>query len=180
MKKTFTFLFLAIIIQQTTLSQVAINTTGNPPDGSAMLDISSNNKGMLVPRMTMVQRNGISNPATSLVIYQTDNIPGFYYNAGISSAPDWRKMGEVPSSAIVLSESNPNAALSNAGFSYFSDVHFSLQNTTLPANSWNSLNMLNGPQDENASFISIKAGNYIVMVKRTFVVIEVFRYNITT
>ena len=52
------------------------------PDASALLEIKSTTKGMLVPRMTLVQRNAIISPATGLIIYQTDNTAGFYYYSG--------------------------------------------------------------------------------------------------
>ena len=32
---------------------------------------------MLIPRMTITQRNAILSPATGLLIYQTNNTPGF-------------------------------------------------------------------------------------------------------
>ena len=32
--------------------------------------------------MTQTQRNAISTPATGLLIYQSDNTPGFYYYNG--------------------------------------------------------------------------------------------------
>lgn len=70
-------------------AQVSITTTGTPPDPSSMLDIKNSNKGLLIPRMSMAQRNGISLPANSLLIYQTDNNPGFYYNQGTPVAPVW-------------------------------------------------------------------------------------------
>ena len=38
---------------------VAINTSGALADGSAMLDISSSSKGMLMPRMSSAERNAI-------------------------------------------------------------------------------------------------------------------------
>ena len=41
---------------------VAINTTGNSAEASAMLDISSTTKGFLPPRMTTIQRTGIASP----------------------------------------------------------------------------------------------------------------------
>jgi uncharacterized protein (TIGR02145 family) len=63
-------------------SQVGINTDNSAPDNSAMLDVKSTSKGMLVPRMTKAQRDAIGSPATGLVIYQTDNTPGFYYYSG--------------------------------------------------------------------------------------------------
>lgn len=62
---------------------VGINTTGAAPDPSAALDVSSNNRGFLVPRMTQVERNAIASPATGLIIYQTDNMPGYYYFNGL-------------------------------------------------------------------------------------------------
>ena len=61
---------------------VAINSDGSNPDASAILDVKSNSKGVLVSRMTQTQRNAISNPANGLLIYQTDNTPGFYYYNG--------------------------------------------------------------------------------------------------
>jgi hypothetical protein len=59
--------------------QIAVTTDGSAPDASAMLEVKSTNKGMLVPRMTESQRNAISSPATGLLIYQTNGDDGFYY-----------------------------------------------------------------------------------------------------
>jgi len=73
---------------------VAINQTGAEPDPSAMLDITSTEKGILIPRITQAQRDAISNPATGLLIYQTDETPGFYYNAGSPATPLWKRIGE--------------------------------------------------------------------------------------
>lgn len=50
---------------------VSINTNGNPPDSSAILDVSSTTKGFLPPRMTQVQRDAINNPAIGLTIFNT-------------------------------------------------------------------------------------------------------------
>jgi hypothetical protein len=69
---------------------VAINSSGAEPDPSAMLDISATDKGILIPRMTMAERNAISSPQTGLLVFQTDNTPGFYYNAGTPPAPGWQ------------------------------------------------------------------------------------------
>ena len=51
---------------------VAINETGSNPDGSAALDISAANKGVLIPRMNTSQRNAISSPSQGLLIYNTE------------------------------------------------------------------------------------------------------------
>jgi hypothetical protein len=50
---------------------------GSSPNASAILDLQSTTKGLLLPRMTKAQRNAIVSPVAGLCIYQTDNIPGF-------------------------------------------------------------------------------------------------------
>ena len=60
----------------------AINTDGSDANASALLDVKSITKGLLIPRMTLINRNVIAAPATGLMIYQTDNTPGFYYYDG--------------------------------------------------------------------------------------------------
>ncbi|MEI6433653.1 MAG: hypothetical protein WCP32_02335 [Bacteroidota bacterium] len=57
-----------------TTAQVAINSNGNPPDISAMLDISSSNRGFLPPRLTLTAANSpapIAAPAPGLLVYNT-------------------------------------------------------------------------------------------------------------
>ena len=64
-------------------AQVGIGTTS--PDNSAILDVVSTTKGVLVPRMTSGQRTSISNPADGLLVYQTGggNTGGYWlYLAG--------------------------------------------------------------------------------------------------
>lgn len=63
---------------------VSINNTATIADSTAILDVSSTTKGLLIPRMTALQKNGIVTPATGLLIYQTDGQPGFYYFNGAS------------------------------------------------------------------------------------------------
>ena len=47
-------------------------------DPSAMLDVKSLTKGLLIPRLDSVQRKAISSPADGLMVYDTD-YNGFYY-----------------------------------------------------------------------------------------------------
>lgn len=98
MKKIISFLFSFFIISNSFLfaQGVAINTTGTSPDNSAILDVSSDSAGILIPRMTEELRDAITSPAIGLMIYQTDGIVGFYYFNG--SAWD-----EVSSRRSVLS-----------------------------------------------------------------------------
>lgn len=76
---TFLIVFFSINASN---SQVGIGT--NTPAPSAQLDISSTERGFLMPRMTMAQRNLIASPATGLTIYQTDNTAGFYFFDGFN------------------------------------------------------------------------------------------------
>lgn len=80
----FSFFFLPDSIAQS----LAINTNGNTADASALLDVQSTSKGMLVPRMSKAEKNAIPAPATGLLIFQNgpDSI-GFYYYSG--SAWTW-------------------------------------------------------------------------------------------
>ncbi len=61
-------------------SQVAINTSGNPPASSALLDLSSTELGVLFPRMTAAQRDDITDPATGLMVFVTDNNSIYVYD----------------------------------------------------------------------------------------------------
>lgn len=85
----FSLLAIGISIQ----AQVAVNTDGAAPDNSAMLDVKSTTRGLLAPRMTLAQRNAIVSPATGLMIYQTNDIPGYYYNSGTPATPAWALVG---------------------------------------------------------------------------------------
>lgn len=69
---------------------VGVNADGSPPDASAMMDIKSINKGLLIPRLTLTGTNDvttIASPTTSLLVYNTTAagtgtttvIPGYYY-----------------------------------------------------------------------------------------------------
>ncbi len=66
---------------------VTINTDNDEPHESAILDINSNNKGILIPRVT--QANRPTNPADGLIIYQIDGTKGLYvYIGGIG----WKRL----------------------------------------------------------------------------------------
>jgi hypothetical protein len=79
----FTAIFLLLSWQLS--AQVSISTDASLPDNSAMLDVKSTTKGMLIPRMTIAQRDAIVNPANGLLIFCTDNYQYYSYRSGISS-----------------------------------------------------------------------------------------------
>lgn len=57
-------------------AQVGIGTTS--PDPSAILDVTSTSKGVLVPRMSGAQRLAITTPADGLLVYQTGAGAGYW------------------------------------------------------------------------------------------------------
>lgn len=82
---------------------VAVSETNAAADPSAMLDVQSVTKGMLIPRMTESQRNAIASPADGLIVYQTANTGtsrrGFWYYDDSNS--QWLHLGRGEYSGVV-------------------------------------------------------------------------------
>jgi hypothetical protein len=75
-------------ITRTTYTGGNVGIGTSLPDNSALLDLTSNARGFLMPRMTTTDRNAITLPATSLMIYNGTNTR-FEYNAGTPASPNW-------------------------------------------------------------------------------------------
>ncbi len=76
-------LLLLSLLWHTSFGQgVSISSTGTPANASAMLDVSSTNRGALLPRLTTTQRNGIASPAEGLLIYNTTTHSFNYFTQG--------------------------------------------------------------------------------------------------
>jgi len=90
MKKHFFLLLVSItLLNSYSFSQnIAINSSGALPDTSAMLDVSSTVKGLLVPRVTTTQQNAIPLPAKGLIVYNTSTNT-VNVNVGSSASPSW-------------------------------------------------------------------------------------------
>jgi hypothetical protein len=97
---------------------MAVNSDGSTADASALLDIKSNTKGMLIPRMTKTEKNGITGAANGLMIFQTGpDSTGFHYYSGSqwvwisSSANAWQLSGNrgtnPASNFIGTTDNNP-------------------------------------------------------------------------
>lgn len=98
---------------------VGIGTT--KPDNSAALEVNSTNKGLLIPRLSLQQRNNIQAPATGLMVFQTDMLSGFYFYDGKEWKPltsatdansvagidgDWALTGNAASGTDFLGTTN--------------------------------------------------------------------------
>lgn len=78
----FIILLSLMIASSVTLAQqgVAINNDGSTPNASAMLDVKSTSRGILVPRMTSAQRAAIASPARGLMVYDNTSNTFWFYN----------------------------------------------------------------------------------------------------
>jgi len=87
-----------VFISHGAFSQVLVSDIPTATaDLSAMLDVQSTSKGFLFPRMSLADRTVLSgnNPPTSMIIWQTDNTPGLYYNTGTAGVPVWVKLTDA-------------------------------------------------------------------------------------
>ncbi len=83
-------LLLAIIVTFKTQAQnVAVNNDASAPDNSAMLDIKSSTKGLLIPRMNSAAVNAIVNPAKGLLVLDTAKNQ-LMINMGTVATPSWQ------------------------------------------------------------------------------------------
>ena len=78
MKKHLLTLVFLIILTGAYAQNVGIGTT--TPNASALLDLNSTNRGLLLPRLNNTQMFGIQNPASGLVIFNTNYNELYHYN----------------------------------------------------------------------------------------------------
>lgn len=114
-------------------SQVGVGTL--TPDASAMLDLTSVNKGMLAPRMTSVQRIAISAPANGLLVFDITENAFYFYGSG-----SWTKMDSKSRNKhkIISSAADLSAELAAGGGSKYllsSDTLYEINGTVTLAQS---------------------------------------------
>ena len=123
-----TRLCILLIISLLTLpvfsQSVSINTDGSTADPSAILDVRSTTKGVLVPRMTKAERDAISTPAAGLMVYQTDNTPGLYMYSGTS----WSSLTMVTQVWGISGNNGTNPATDFLGTADNNPLRFRLNN----------------------------------------------------
>jgi hypothetical protein len=148
----FLFLFIAlncIVLQSAWCQSIAINTDGSTADASAILDVKSTIKGMLIPRMTTAQRTAIATPATGLLVYDTDTKAFWYYN-GLA----WTKLEAAGSNWSVTGNSGTAAGPNFMGSIDSVDVVFKTSNTEC-------LRLLKAPAAQN-NIATITGGDLLL------------------
>jgi hypothetical protein len=83
---------LSLVFCELTAQGVAITSNGTAAHSSAMLDIKSNNKGVLIPRVSSASRKAIANPATGLMVYDSTESTLYMFDGmrwlGFQAMPD--------------------------------------------------------------------------------------------
>ncbi|HZE85289.1 MAG TPA: tail fiber domain-containing protein, partial [Puia sp.] len=103
---------------------IGINATGERPDASAILDIKSDSKGLLIPRLTQSQKFSIVSPAIGLTVYQTDGFqPGFY----VWDGSGWWKLAQ--------SSENLWGAYNNGSIINVANANVGINTSQVPINS---------------------------------------------
>ncbi|MFH2143558.1 MAG: hypothetical protein ABIJ97_14120 [Bacteroidota bacterium] len=105
MKKSFLILTISMLLFGYMISQnIAItDDDAYTANSSAMLDVKSLTKGLLVPRLTTAQRTAIVTPATGLLVFDT-TINGFYFYNGSA----WINLSSGSSGGMFWSYTSPN------------------------------------------------------------------------
>ena len=130
---------VCIAIPTQVISQnVAINSDGSNPDASAMLDVSSTSKGMLIPRMTSAQRTSIGSPANSLLVFDTSTASFWYYDADAGS---WSELSGSAGGSCYSLEESYNCGGMGAGRSITTDYGTIALNMTSSASNTEALSI---------------------------------------
>ena len=83
---------------------VSINEDGSDPDASAILDLQSTDKGLLVPRLAYNQITDIQNPANGLIVFNTTDNKYYAYLEGENA---WKEIAYGTSTMTPFECGNP-------------------------------------------------------------------------
>jgi hypothetical protein len=127
MRKTY-LLLLATILQfkPSIHAQVGIGIGTTSPDPTSILDLTATDKGMLVPRLTTAQRDAITNPALSLLIFNTTTNQYEYWDNN-----SWKPLGNGNVTSIATGTGLTGGPITTTGT-------ISLANTAVTPGSYGS------------------------------------------
>ena len=169
MKKLVVLFVSALAITNAFAQNVAINADASLPNSSAMLDVKSASKGLLIPRVALAGTADVTtvpSPATSLMVYNTSAagtgttavVPGYYYWNGsawvrlVSSTTTYsstKTMIPFASGGSVALTTQANGTSGNVGLVGFGN------NGTITKNSQGDIDLFIGP---NYSFMVPTSG----------------------
>lgn len=111
---------ISLIYVQSFSQNIGVN---NPtPHASALWDMAATDKGILIPRMTSIQRTAITTPATGLLVYDLSLNKFMYYDGSV-----WQQIGGT-ANAWGLSGNNGNTGANFIGTTDDQPIHFKINN----------------------------------------------------
>jgi hypothetical protein len=137
--KSIIALLIVIVPLSLTAQNIAINTDGSQPDNTAILDIKSTSKGLLIPRLTTLQRTSIAGPAIGLTVFDLDTYSFWLYRGDINGGwvellnsldKHWNRIGTTvfstnpgnigigtnsPTEKLTINATDPGISFLNAG-----------------------------------------------------------------
>ena len=133
-----TLLLLLLLPLGKSYAQVGVGTAS--PDPSSVLDVTSANGGMLVPRISLTGISDVTTitaPATSLLVYNTGFAPnGYYYWSGLQ----WIQLTTGTNNWSLLGNLGTSAGTSFIGTTDAQDIRFKTNST----DRWNISHTNNG------------------------------------
>lgn len=130
-----TLFFCGVMVSSSMAQSVGINADGSAPNANAALDVTSpatgSGKGLLMPRVSVAQRttadSGLAGgllddsgdlrggAAQGLVVYQTDDVQGFYYNNSATATPSWAYLGSGTVTSVTAEVPLNGGTITSAG-----------------------------------------------------------------
>jgi hypothetical protein len=149
MRKIFSFFLLANCLWLTTFSQ-SVSIGNSSPDPSALLDIESSHKGLLIPRMTSSKRDLIASPAKGLMVFVTDDSSFYFYDGA------WRRLTPADDVWSIKGNSGTDTSVHFIGTKDNNPVIFKVNN--IPRLQLDGMGRLQLYSPNNNLFIGNKAG----------------------
>lgn len=165
--------FLLLLMTSVLQAQsVAINNDGSVADASALLDIKSTAKGVLMPRMTTLERTSIMGPSIGLIVFDTETASYWIYRGDLNGG--WAELQHhyqnfwSGSGANIFNKNNGNVGIGTS--SPAEKLTLNASNATMQfMNSGTARGFLqvNGADMKLGTYFNNTAGNIVFTTRAT-------------
>ncbi|MFT6111492.1 MAG: hypothetical protein ACJAXV_000263 [Bacteroidia bacterium] len=174
-KALVSFLFLMLLFGPlfTLKAQNNVGIGTLSPSSDAILDLFSNNKGFLTPRVTSAERATIPANSSGLLVFDTDENKFFYWNSALSL---WQVMDDFSNTNEVLKlaefdEATKQITLTDDGGTYTLDLNIlsqqlSFSNDTLYISDKNGIDLQVYHKDSSTTNELLKTAEFEETTKR--------------
>ncbi len=144
--KRYVFVLLTLVTITNLSNAQGVGIGTSTPDASAILEIKSGTKGILLPRTSTTSRNSIANPAKGLILYDSTT-SGFWFNSGST----WVQLSTGNNSWSLMGNSTTNPAINFIGTTDDQPLRFRVNNTWAGEINPTNLNVFFGSDAGNLS-----------------------------